>query len=262
MFFKDMKLTGGKFANPFYTTDMVWDPDINPEGGYVQFTPKLGSFDTFLTVGFMPIGESSADRNNPFLFGLQGGASSMLMNRPYKFGVSYFNYDGIKGVAWNKYSPNYTPTLNNSLDGTLLKYDFNILEVSGEYSPIDLPAFLDNPLPLTLLWDYANNTAKGPRDHVAWLLGCKLGKAKEKGTWEVFYNFREIGQNAVLATVNDSDFHLGGVASKGHKFGLTYAIMPNSTLGAQFFISDPYKYFVTGASKHINTLMVDWVTRF
>ena len=25
-------LIGGKFANPFYTTDMVWDPDINPTG--------------------------------------------------------------------------------------------------------------------------------------------------------------------------------------------------------------------------------------
>jgi hypothetical protein len=26
-------LTGGKFNNPLYTTDLVWDPDINPEGG-------------------------------------------------------------------------------------------------------------------------------------------------------------------------------------------------------------------------------------
>ncbi len=27
-----LKVTGGKFANPFYTTDLVWDPDINPTG--------------------------------------------------------------------------------------------------------------------------------------------------------------------------------------------------------------------------------------
>lgn len=27
-----LTLTGGKLANPFYTTDLVWDPDINPTG--------------------------------------------------------------------------------------------------------------------------------------------------------------------------------------------------------------------------------------
>jgi len=28
-----LTLTGGKQRNPIYTTDLVWDPDINPEGG-------------------------------------------------------------------------------------------------------------------------------------------------------------------------------------------------------------------------------------
>ena len=27
-----LMVEGGKFANPFYTTDLVWDPDINPDG--------------------------------------------------------------------------------------------------------------------------------------------------------------------------------------------------------------------------------------
>src|SRR5437773_7655176 len=30
--FKDITLTGGKMPNPFVTTWMTWDPDINPEG--------------------------------------------------------------------------------------------------------------------------------------------------------------------------------------------------------------------------------------
>ncbi len=264
MILKDMKLTGGKFPNPFYTTDMVWDPDINPEGGYVQFTPSYGAaWNTFFTFGFLPIGESSADSNDPFLFAMQGGVGGTIKARPYKFGASYFNYDNIKGYNWNTYSNNYTPTINNSLDGTQLKYDFNILEVAGEFSPIDLPAVLDNPLPLTLLGDYANNLAKGsPRDHVAWLAGLKMGKAKDKGTWELFWNYRQIGQDAVLATINDSDFHLGGVAAKGNKFGLTYAVMPNSTLSCSYFITDPYKSFQAGINKHIDLWQVDWVTKF
>ena len=34
---KDLKLTAGKIANPFVTTSMVWDGDINPEGMSEQF---------------------------------------------------------------------------------------------------------------------------------------------------------------------------------------------------------------------------------
>jgi hypothetical protein len=30
-------ITGGKMRNPLYTTDLVWDPDINPEGGAEVF---------------------------------------------------------------------------------------------------------------------------------------------------------------------------------------------------------------------------------
>ena len=39
-----LTLTGGKQRNPLYTTDLVWDPDINPEGGseQVSFTFPLG----------------------------------------------------------------------------------------------------------------------------------------------------------------------------------------------------------------------------
>ena len=103
-----------------------------------------------------------------------------------------------------------------------------------------------------------------PTNKTAWLAGMKLGKAKDKGTWEVFWNYRQIGQNAVLATINDSDFHLGGTGAKGNKFGLVYAVMPNSTLGLNYLITDPYRTTpaLTGTSKHIDVYQIDWVTKF
>ena len=264
MILKDMKFAGGKFANPFYTTDMVWDGDINPEGGYIQFTPSFGpAWNMFFTLAYLPMGENSSDSNDPFLFAAQGGVGGTFKARPYKAGVSYYNYDNIKGNAWNTYSANYTPTINNTLtgaSGALLKYDFNILEVIGEYSPLDI-TFLGNTIPLTIHGDYARNLgAKDIRDDTALLAGAKLGKAKDKGTWEVFWNYREVGQDAVLATINDSDFHLGGVASKGHKFGLTYVIMPNSTIGCNYLVTRDHK--VISSSKKIDVYQVDWVTKF
>ena len=37
-----LTLTGGKITNPFRTTRMVWDPDINPEGIAEQFKYTIG----------------------------------------------------------------------------------------------------------------------------------------------------------------------------------------------------------------------------
>ena len=257
---KDMTLTAGKFPNPFYTTDMVWDGDINPEGGVIKFSPKIASVEAFLALGFLPIGENSSDSNDPFIYAAQAGVSPNLFKRPSKFAVALYAYENIQSVVWNTYSVNYTPTINNTLAGTSLKYDYNILEVNSEYSPVDL---VGGTMPLLLQGTWASNISKNNGGETkAWMLGFKLGKAKEKGTYDFFYNFREIGRDAVYAMVNDSDFHLGGTGAKGHKFGGTYAIMPNSTLAVTYFITDPYKNIQTGTSKHIDVYQVDWLTKF
>ncbi len=33
-----LTLTGGKIRNPFYTTDVLWDPDVSPEGAAALFS--------------------------------------------------------------------------------------------------------------------------------------------------------------------------------------------------------------------------------
>ena len=51
----------------------------------------------------------------------------------------------------------------------------------------------------------------------------------------------------------------------GHKFGLTYMVMPNSTISATYFITRPYKYYLgttASTSNNINIVMLDWVTKF
>ena len=34
----DLFLSGGKFANPFLRTDLVWDGDVNPQGAGARYT--------------------------------------------------------------------------------------------------------------------------------------------------------------------------------------------------------------------------------
>jgi hypothetical protein len=62
-------LTGGKMPNPFYTTSMVWDENLNPEGAAEQFDKTFDNVEVFATMGQLVYGDSA---DNGF-FG-QGGA--------------------------------------------------------------------------------------------------------------------------------------------------------------------------------------------
>jgi hypothetical protein len=46
-----MDLTAGKMPNPLYTTPMVWDPDLNPEGAAERFKYTVGQADFFANFG-------------------------------------------------------------------------------------------------------------------------------------------------------------------------------------------------------------------
>ena len=46
-----LDLTLGRMPNPLYTTPMVWDPDLNPEGFAERFKYTVGKADLFLTFG-------------------------------------------------------------------------------------------------------------------------------------------------------------------------------------------------------------------
>lgn len=62
---KDLTLTGGKMPNPFVTTWMVWDPDINPEGLAEQWkhTFHLGGSAAESATGYSKDGKSVATEN-------------------------------------------------------------------------------------------------------------------------------------------------------------------------------------------------------
>jgi hypothetical protein len=79
--------------------------------------------------------------------------------------------------------------------------------------------------------------ASGVSENTGWLIGTKFGKAKNPGTWDVGYEYRDLEADAVVGVFTDSDFIGGGTDGKGHKFSASYAIAKNATLGATYFMS-------------------------
>src|SRR5262249_44341640 len=68
----DFEVIGGKFENPFLTSEMVWDKDLHPNGGAVSVSHSFHqeAFSLKATAGDFYATHYLHDRTN--VFGLQG----------------------------------------------------------------------------------------------------------------------------------------------------------------------------------------------
>ncbi len=69
---RHVTFAGGKFQNPWMSTPMVWDTDVNPEGFYEQFRFASDPVEVFATLGQTVIREVS-DGDDAFMLAYQGG---------------------------------------------------------------------------------------------------------------------------------------------------------------------------------------------
>lgn len=173
-------LSGGKVANPFYRTDMVWDPDLNFDGVMVSAKPRINdSLRLFGTGGAFPVQEVDLSKSDKWLFAGQGGVEwNPTPKSKITLAAAYYHYENMSGriselngdirlnttaVQWRQ-KGNSLIQLNNppvaGLDGGGvygLASEFREINVTGG---IDLSMF--NPLHIRLMGDYARNLAFNP----------------------------------------------------------------------------------------------------
>jgi len=241
---KSVKVGAGKFENPFlrYSTPIVWDPDVMPEGVYEQVNLAFISNETnklnlYATAGQFITNENAAVSTDSEIYGYQGALT--LSTRGFGTetpvditgAVSYYDYPGwSQTVVSNTASTSYLRT------NTIVADNFRVLDVYPEIE------FYIHRIPMTLWADYATNVGNtlstediaqslGNDIHDqddAWGVGARIGKPKKKGDWQLSYGYYEIGANAVVAAFNDSDFGgpgaVGATNRKGHKFGFSYQL--------------------------------------
>jgi len=95
-FGETMEVTIGKMANPLFTTPMVWDSDLAPEGITERFKYKVGQADFFATFGqFLYEDTNPTDTSGGFFGGSNlypsqnGGSSTPLWLLAWQAGVEY-----------------------------------------------------------------------------------------------------------------------------------------------------------------------------
>ena len=106
---EELTLTGGRFANPFMSTDMLYSNDLNFDGVAAIFDHKLNhDSGVFGTVGAFPVdytndtsssnGFDKEESDNKWLYGAQLGAKwAINSNNRLKGALACYRFDDIQG---------------------------------------------------------------------------------------------------------------------------------------------------------------------
>jgi hypothetical protein len=219
-------LTGGKMKNPFHRAGknpIFWDSDLNPEGFALKFK---NDFIHGALVGFDVEERKTAD--DTLMFGGQVMHDIHMDNNKLIVGIGFYDYSNLKGNI-----PLFDGKgRGNTVDSNgVLVNDYNIAELFLEYKA-ELAA-----QPFSLYSNYYQNTAANDADS-AYTIGFKLGKVKNKGSWDLGLAYLDVEADAVVGLFNDSDFAGGNTDSTGFLLKAGYGLNKNMALGLTYIDSE------------------------
>jgi len=247
-------LSAGKMKNNFYRpgkSGLLWDNDYNPEGLGAQWSNDL----LFVTGAVNMLESDSNRRNQQVSWGVQAGLNGSLGPVSVTTGLGYFDVpiagdETFFGDADNFYGNSFACADPQGLDGCVYLYDYEQLEWFVE---MGMDVF---DLPLKVYADGVKNRAVDDFDS-GWLVGLSLGKAKQRGSWQIGYEYQDLEADAVFGLVSDSDFAGGGTDGKGHKLFGAYALHPKVQLSVTYFLNNETGENRRGDGLDYDRLMLD-----
>jgi len=247
------KLTvwGGKFPNPFLSSDLVWDTDVNFEGAALNYQLGLGRnpktpYYWFTNVGALPVQEIALSSNDKWLYAGQTGfdfhsaAGSRL-----RFGVAYYDFSHVVGQLNTPESnlldytaPTYVQKGNTLFDiRNTQDRTQNLFALASAYRELDVMLATDLMVSasyrLGFYLDYVKNlgydesavSARVGTDVAPRVKGYQselsfgTPNLDHGGAWHAFVGYRYLQRDAVIDAFTDQDYHLGGTDAKGYFVG-------------------------------------------
>ncbi len=261
-------LIGGKFKNPLWEPgDLIWDTDINPEGGAVKLVKNLkliGDTNTelFLTPALLTIDEGS-DKADPMGYMIQGGFTHPLTSfAKVKAGVSYYNFSNVKG----KKLDGTTSTNTADPSGNLI-YEYQNFVPAIELSFADPLKAIGINLPyLAFFGEYVRNVNSSVKArNTGFMVGMKFGleKVEKWGDWQVRYNYAMLGKDSILDILPDSDRYGGKTGMRSHEMMVDWGLGKNTWLGFDYYYGWQLPgSFASTQTKPASVFQVDWNMKF
>jgi len=297
----DLSLVGGRFENPWFSTDLVWDPDLAFDGVAASYKPKFNdSWSGFATAGVFPLDEVESSEFNKtkdkWLFGAQTGIKWTSANKSsVKLGLSLYEFDNLEGITNGiNVGPNapFNATSAQSRTKGNSTFDLNGGQLPGEelygyaskFRELNLTGKVDiatfAPVHITLTGDYVRNIGFD-RNEIQKRTGIVNGLLPEENVnayqvrldvgmpvtdklhdWQVFAAYKRIEADAVVDTFTDSDFYQRGTNVKGWILGGSYGLGKNTWLQARWFSADEIAPRAGLDPLGIDVLLLDLNTKF
>lgn len=292
-----LSATGGRFANPWFGTDLVWDPDLAFDGVVAALKPQFNEhLKGFATIGAFPVQEieksNTVTANSKWLYGTQVGIDWAYSGRSsFKMGVAYYDFTDMQGEQTGPSSldkNNKTAVAFHQKGNTLANISVTpatdtLLGLASQFREVNVTAAWDianfSPVHVVLTGDYVKNIGFDEQaikskfganvlnkfdnrigGDTAWMAKLLVGMPEtlKPNDWNVFGAYKRLESNSVLDAFTDSDFHLGGTNAKGWIVGANYGVDKNTWLTLRWFSADQ----IIGSPLAIDVLMVDLNAKF
>lgn len=285
-----LAVNAGRFANPFFSTELLYAPDLGFDGVAVSGRPQFGTdWQGLATVGVFPLRENSLGKDR-WLYGAQlGGEWRPNPRTGLRLAYARYVYSGEEGSSdtANFGGPAYALTeyergfrqkgntlfrINNAVGdtssarwGLASSFDVEALTASLTLAHFD-------PMQINLTTEYTRNrgfdaAAVSARTGAlvsagtsGYLTRLTLGAASvvNRHDWQAQLTFRRMGKDGTLDAFTDPDFGLGGTNLKGYVLGFTYGLERNVSLGSRWLSARQ----VEGPRFAVDTFQVDVNVRF
>ncbi len=285
-----LSLWGGRTANPFVSTDLVFDSDLGFEGFAGSYRYGLSSADPagrhlFVTLGAFPLEEVEISSDDKWLYAAQIGAAWRFDNRLRLHGaLAYYRYENLPGVRNPLDGDLYDYTAPERLQKGNTLFDIrndldpatNRFALAADYHLVDVVMGLEVPVfsryVVSLLANYVTNIGYD-RDDVFARTGFDIeertdGYQLELGfghpeidrlhAWRASLRYRYLQGDAVPDAFTDSDFHLGGTDAEGFVLRGDYGLGRKVFLTLRYLSSDE----IDGPPLGIDTVQLDLNGRF
>lgn len=257
----------GKMDNPFSLSNMIWDYDINPEGGALQAAYKINGQHSLKAIGaFIVLDElnqgigtvpSIGASHDPYVLGSQLILESKWAPKfETALGVAGFTINSRDSLS-SKVQPFFSSGSTRDAASGVLSYNFNpIIGTASATYKLDSSPIYPAEFPVKVLGEYLYNPA-APAHNQAYRVGLTLGKAGRKKLWEVNYRYQWLEADAWFDALTDDDngaFYgagnpqlvgtgkangwFGGTNVKGHLVVATYSITDFLNFTFTYYLND------------------------
>lgn len=229
--YKDLLLTGGKFGNPFLTTDLVWDGDVNPQGAAGSYTLRRSKLFVPKFTGIYYVVDEQTSNPDSYMWGGQ----MQLSIRPVStwsitLAAGYYDYF-IKSLT----NANAGDTRSNN---TAFDPDSNLVYLS-DFNLVNIIAILEYPglsdrFPFKIVGDFVKNNGAKVSEDQGFAVDLFLGKAKVTKDMRFQYGYAKLETDAVLAAFSHDNTTIA-TNYEQHTIGINYVVVENTILNLTFY---------------------------